>query len=86
MADLPDAEGASNEWQVVSRPVTFKKGHEVRARVIGALPAVRARPPFTMRPPRWITADTSVGGTKEVKRFRERNGWVDRIRVLATCV
>jgi hypothetical protein len=28
-----DTEGAANVWEVVSRPVTFKKGHEVRARV-----------------------------------------------------
>ena len=27
-----DTDGAA-EWEVVSRPVTFKKGHEVRARV-----------------------------------------------------
>src|SRR5262245_49994414 len=27
-----DADGAA-EWEIVSRPVTFKKGHEVRARV-----------------------------------------------------
>jgi len=26
---------ADHEWEVVSRPVTFKKGHEVRARVQG---------------------------------------------------
>ena len=28
-----DTEGAANEWEVASRPVTFKQGHEVRARV-----------------------------------------------------
>ncbi len=30
-----DTEGAANEWEVASRPVTFKQGHEVRARVQG---------------------------------------------------
>src|SRR5437660_6022073 len=29
-ADIGDEE---REWEVISRPVTFKKGHEVRARV-----------------------------------------------------
>ena len=28
-----DTEDEAHEWEVVSRPVTFKKGHEVRARV-----------------------------------------------------
>ncbi len=28
-----DTEDAEHEWEVVSWPATFKKGHEVRARV-----------------------------------------------------
>src|SRR2546422_7245245 len=46
-------EGAANEWEVASRPVTFKKGHEVRARV------QRPGDPGTTREKYWAAHERS---------------------------
>ena len=41
-----------SEWEIVSRPVTFKQGHEVRARV------QRPGDPGTAREKYWVAHET----------------------------
>ena len=53
-----DTEDAAHEWEVVSRPVTFKKGHEVRARV------QRPGDPATAREKYWAAHEKSRSGVE----------------------
>src|SRR3989454_6335291 len=62
-ADIGDEE---REWEVISRPVTFKKGHEVRARV------QRPGDPGTARDKYWAAHQKSAEERREQTHSRSR--------------
>ena len=53
-------DAAGDEWQVASRPVTYKQGHEVRARV--QRPAIRPPSQPKQYPARRYLITVPVGG------------------------
>src|SRR3989454_2135155 len=73
-ADIGDEE---REWEVISRPVTFKKGHEVRARV------QRPGDPGTAREKYWaahvkITVRRGTAVQEEKQDLERRNAHLAR--------